>query len=92
MKVPETQKIVQHEQTPEKEKSLKKSKITKVAKKQASKAMIDEESSLLPPIHHVGVEMRVNFYAGHPGETFKKTNTKFDKKKEDYMLMGKKMG
>lgn len=41
MKLPETQTIIHHEQTPEKEKSLKKSKNIKLAKKQASKAMID---------------------------------------------------
>jgi hypothetical protein len=58
--------------------------------------MIDDDQSLLPPIqpiHQVGVEMRLNFY-GHPNETmFKKTNTKLDRnKKEEYVLLGKKMG
>jgi hypothetical protein len=50
----------------------------------------------LPPIHQIGVELKLNFY-GHstlkPNETiFKKTIGKFDKKKdENYILVGKKI-
>jgi hypothetical protein len=42
--------------------------------------VIDDETTLLPPIHQVGVEMKLNFY-GHstlkgPENIFKKTTNK----------------
>jgi renal tumor antigen len=46
-----------NEQTPEKDRSVKKSKNPKIIKKQISKALIDDEQTLPPiqPIHQVGV-------------------------------------
>lgn len=87
-----------NEQTPERDRgSIKKTtKASKLIKKQISRAAIDDEPAVLPPIqpiHQVGVEMRLNFY-GHPNEAmFKKTTTKLSQtKKEEYVLLGKRMG
>lgn len=63
-------------------------------RKQNSKAMIEDDSNSLPPIHQLRLDVKFNLY-GSTVKThdniFKKTVANMNKKKEEnYMITGKK--
>ena len=63
-------------------------------KKQNSKAIIEEETNSLPPIHQLRLDVKFNLY-GSTVKThdniFKKTLANISKKKEEnYMITGKR--
>lgn len=62
-------------------------------RKQNSKAMIDDDSNSLPPIHQLRLDVKFNLY-GSTVKThdniFKKTVNAYKKREENYMITGKK--